>query len=53
MYEKIFDGLIQKYGEDFNWHILPIENSFDAELKKRNSKRSFLIWERHLCVSEM
>ena len=38
MYEKIFDGLIQKYGEDFNWHILPIENSFDKELKKKFKK---------------
>lgn len=42
MYEKIFDGLIQKYGEDFNWRILPIENSFDAELKKEIQKDHFL-----------
>lgn len=24
--EEVIDGLFQKYGEDFNWYILPYTN---------------------------
>jgi len=32
--EEAFDDLFQKYGEDFNWNMLPFTNkTFVAELK--------------------
>ena len=32
--EEVFDDLSHKYGEDFNWHMLPFTNkTFVAELK--------------------
>ncbi len=33
--EEVFNDLSEKYGDDFNWHLLPLTNkTFVAELKK-------------------
>ena len=36
--EEVFCELSDKYGDDFNWHMLPLSNhTFTAELKKKKS----------------
>ena len=41
--EEVFNDLSNKYGDDFNWHILPLSNkTFVAELKKEIGKEHFL-----------
>lgn len=41
--EEVFDDLSKKYGEDFNWHMLPFTNkTFVAELKKEIGENHFL-----------
>lgn len=52
MYEKIFDVLIQQYGDNFNWYILPIENTFDAELKKEIQKDHFLFGKEAYAIAK-
>ncbi len=40
--EEVFDDLLHKYGEDFNWHMLPFTNkTFVAELKNEIGKKHF------------
>lgn len=42
--EEVFDDLAKKYGEEFNWHVLPFTNkSFVAELKKEIGENIFCI----------
>ncbi len=48
--EEVFCELSDKYGDDFNWHMLPLSNhTFTAELKKEIGKNHFLyhkqIWQ--------
>lgn len=54
--EEVFCELIDKYGDDFNWHMLPLSNqTFTAELKKEIGNRHFLyhkqIWAVAKCDS--
>ena len=42
--EEIFCNLFDKYGEDFNWHMVPLSQSngiLVEELKKRLEKDIF------------
>ena len=42
--EKIFCDLNDQYGDDLNWHMLPLANkTFVAESKKEISKDHLLI----------
>lgn len=44
--EEIFCDLFDKYGEDFNWYMVPLSQSngiFVEELKKRLEKDIFYI----------
>lgn len=44
--EEIFCNLFDKYGEDFNWHMVPLSQSngiLVEELKKEIGKRHFYI----------
>lgn len=54
--EEAFYNLCKKYGDDFNWHMLPFSNqTFVAELKKEIGKNHFLynkqIWAVAKCDS--
>lgn len=54
--EEVFCNLYEKYGDDFNWHMLPFSNqTFVAELKKEIGKNHFLynkqIWAVAKCDS--
>ena len=54
--EEVFCELSDKYGDDFNWHMLPLSNhTFTAELKKEIGNRHFLyhkqIWAVAKCDS--
>ncbi len=56
--EEIFYNLFEKYGEDFNWHMVPLSQSnvfLVEELKKEIGKRHFLynkkIWAVAKCTS--
>jgi len=54
--EEAFSNLSEKYGEDFNWHLLPLSNkTFVAELKKEIGIMHFLyekdIWAVAKCDS--
>ena len=43
--EEIFCDLFNKYGEDFNWYMVPLSQSngvFVEELKKRLEKGIFI-----------
>lgn len=41
--EEVFDELSHKYGEDFNWHMLPFTNkTFVTELKNEIGEQHFL-----------
>lgn len=51
--EEVFDDLTNKYGEEFNWHMLPFTNkSFVAELKKEIGETHFLYNERIYAVAK-
>ena len=51
--EEVFDDLAKKYGEEFNWHVLPFTNkSFVAELKKEIGETHFLYNERIYAVAK-
>ena len=42
--EEIFCDLFDKYGEDFNWYMVPLSQSngiFVEELKKRDWRKTF------------
>lgn len=46
--EEVFCELSDKYGDDFNWHMLPLSNhTFTAELKKEIGNRHFLYHNRY------
>ena len=54
--EEVFYNLYEKYGDDFNWYMLPLSNqTFVAELKKEIGKNHFLynkqIWAVAKCDS--
>ncbi len=54
--EEIFNSLSEKYGDDFNWHMLPLTNkTFVTELKKEIGTMHFLyekdIWAIAKCDS--
>lgn len=56
--EEIFDDLSHKYGEDFNWCMIPLTKSggfFVDELKREIGKSHFLydkkIWAVAKCTS--
>lgn len=54
--EECFCNLYNKYGDNFNWHMLPFSNqTFVAELKKEIGKNHFLynkqIWAVAKCDS--
>lgn len=41
--EEVFSDLSDKYGDDFNWYLLPLfNNTFVAELKKEIGTAHFL-----------
>lgn len=43
--EEVFSDLFDKYGEDFNWYMIPLsqsEGNFVKELKKEIEKDHFL-----------
>lgn len=41
--EEVFSNLSDKYGDDFNWHLLPVSNNtFVTELKKEIGTTHFL-----------
>lgn len=51
--EEAIDDLIQKYGEDFNWCILPFTNkTFVAELKKEIGANHFLYNQQIYAVAK-
>ncbi len=51
--EEVFDDLSNKYGDDFNWHILPLSNkTFVTELKKEIGKEHFLYNEQLWAVAK-
>lgn len=51
--EEVFDDLSKKYGEDFNWHILPVANkTFVAELKKEIDEEHFLYNQQIYAVAK-
>ena len=56
--EEIFCGLFDKYGEDFNWYMVPLSQSngvFVEELKKELGEGHFLyhkkVWAVAKCES--
>jgi len=54
--EEIFCDLFDKYGDDFNWHVLPFTNkTFVAELKREIGQNHLLynkqIWAVAKCDS--
>ena len=56
--EEIFGDLFDKYGEDFNWYMVPLSQSngiFVEELKKEIGERHFLyhkkVWAVAKCES--
>lgn len=56
--EKVFSDLYYKYGEDFNWYMIPFTQADGAlvtELKKEIGKKHFLfdkkIWAVAKCES--
>lgn len=56
--EEVFSDLFDKYGEDFNWYMIPLTQSsgiFVDELKKEIGKEHFLynkkIWAVAKCES--
>lgn len=56
--EELFDGLFDKYGEDFPWHMIPLSQSsgaFAEELKKEIGKGHSLyhkkVWAVAKCES--
>lgn len=54
--EEVFNDLLDKYGSDFNWHMLPLSNkSFVDELKKEIGTAHFLfdapVWAVAKCDS--
>ncbi len=51
--EEVFDDLLHKYGEDFNWHMLPFTNKiFVAELKNEIGEKHFLYNEQIYAVAK-
>ena len=47
--EEVFDDLSHKYGEDFNWHMLPFTNkTFVAELKNEIGEKHFYITSKYM-----
>lgn len=53
--EEIFCNLFDKYGEDFNWHMVPLSQSngiLVEELKKEIGKRHFLFHKKVWAVAK-
>lgn len=51
--EEAIDDLFQKYGEDFNWYILPSTNkTFVAELKNEIGENHFLYNQQVYAVAK-
>lgn len=51
--EEIFCDLAEKYGEDFNWHMLPFTNkTFVEELRKEIGEGHFLYNEKIYAVAK-
>ena len=51
--EEVFCELSDKYGDDFNWHMLPLSNhTFTAELKKEIGNRHFLYHKQIWAVAK-
>lgn len=51
--EEMFSDLYDKYGDDFNWHMLPFSNkSFVEELKREIGKEHFLYSEQIYAVAK-
>lgn len=39
MFESLFDALVKKYGEDFNWSLIACTNKYFIEEAKREIKK--------------
>lgn len=51
--EEVFCDLFDQYGDDFNWHMLPLTNkSFVEELKNEIGINHFLYTERIWAVAK-
>lgn len=53
--EEVFSDLYDKYGDDFNWHMIPLSQSggeFVSELKKEIGKDHFLYDKRIWAVAK-
>lgn len=53
--EEVFSGLYDKYGEDFNWHMIPLSQAsgaFVEELKKEIGVEHFLYNKRIWAVAK-
>ncbi len=53
--EEVFCSLSDKYGDDFNWHLIPLsqsEGTFVDELKKEIGQNHFLYGKRIFAVAK-
>ena len=51
--EEVFCDLYDKYGEEFNWHMLPFSNkTFVEELKREIGEKHFLYNEQIYAVAK-
>lgn len=51
--EEVFCELLDKYGDEFNWHMLPLTNkTFVAELRREIGKNHFLYNEQIWAVAK-
>jgi len=44
MFESLFDELVRKYGEDFNWSFIAFTNKYFIEEAKREIKEGHLLY---------
>lgn len=51
--EEVFCDLYAKYGDEFNWHLIPLSNrSFVAELKREIDESHFLYKSKLYAVAK-